>query len=112
MLVCFIVPNPEKYPLNTDDADTNKIAGANTFNTYFTSGTFNKLVAMNSAPKNNNNEKISPIIVNKYNEVLNILYAALWFPTASLSDTNFDITFGIPIDDKVNNNAYIWYPVE
>ena len=35
------------------------------------------------------------------------LFAPLLSPTANLSDTNFEIALGNPIDDIVSNNAYI-----
>ncbi len=31
-------------------------------------------------------------------------------PTATLSETSFDIAFGTPIEDIVSRSAYIWYP--
>ena len=45
-----------------------------------------------------------------FKDVLKILYAPLWSPVATLSDTNFDITVGIPTDDNVSNNEYTVYP--
>ena len=47
------------------------------------------------------------ITANVANATLNILYAPLWSPIATFSDTSFDIAFGTPIDDIVSNNAYI-----
>ena len=49
--------------------------------------------------------------VNVAKAILNILCAPLLSPTATLSDTNFEIALGTPIDDIVSNNAYIWYPL-
>ena len=60
------------------------------------------------APKNNNNVPTSPTIANVTNATLNTLFAPLWSPTATFSDTNLAIAFGTPIDDIVSNNAYIW----
>ena len=103
-LVGFIVPSPAKYPLNTAPAGTNIIAGAKTINVYFTPSTFIMFLAITSAPKNNPNDKTIPIHVNVFNAALKILCAPLWSPMATLSDTSFEITVGIPTDDKVSNN--------
>ena len=59
------------------------------------------------APKNNSIVPIAPITPNVANATLNILFAPLLSPNANLSDTNFDIALGTPIDDIVNNKAYI-----
>ena len=49
----------------------------------------------------------SALLVNVDNATLNILFAPLLSPTANLSDTNFEIALGTPIEDIVSNNAYI-----
>ena len=61
---------PAKYPLNTADAVTNTIAGANTFITYWVSGTLNIAVAIFSAPKNNMAESTRPIPVKNILDIL------------------------------------------
>ena len=48
-----------------------------------------------------------PIKENVANAILNILYAPLLSPKAVLSETNFEIAFGTPMDERVNNSAYI-----
>ena len=106
-LVGFIVPSPAKYPLKTAPAATNIIAGASTINVYFTPSTLITYFAIASAPKNRTNDITIPIAVNVLSAILNILCAPLWSPIATLSDTSFDITVGIPTDDKVSNNEYI-----
>ena len=47
------------------------------------------------------------ITANVANAILKILCAPLLSPTATLSDTSFDIALGTPIEDIVSNNAYI-----
>ena len=59
---------------------------------------------MKSAPRNNPKDITTPIVVKVFKAVLNILCAPLWSPIATLSDTSFEITVGIPTDDKVNSN--------
>lgn len=74
---------------------------------YFTPSTLITYFAIASAPKNRTNDITIPIAVNVFSAILNILCAPLWSPIATLSDTSFDITVGIPTDDKVSNNEYI-----
>ena len=50
---------------------------------------------------------MDPIIPKVTSATLNILCAPLLSPIANFSDTNFDIAFGTPIEEIVNNNAYI-----
>ena len=45
------------------------------------------------------------------NAILKILCAPLQSPIAVRSDTIFAIAPGIPTDDIVKNNAYIWNPL-
>ena len=63
--------------------------------------------AIKSAPKNSPSDITTPIAVNVFNAVVNILCAPLWSPIATLSDTSFEITVGIPTDDKVSSSEYI-----
>lgn len=76
-LVGFIVPSPAKYPLNTADVETNIIAGASTINVYLTPSTLIIYFAIASAPKNNPNDKIIPIIVKVFIATVKILCAPL-----------------------------------
>jgi hypothetical protein len=50
---------------------------------------------------------MSPIPPNVISATFNILSAPLLFPTATFSDTNFDIAFGTPIEEIVRSIAYI-----
>ena len=59
---------------------------------------------MYSAPKNNILLPTNPNIPNIANAILNILYAPLLSPIATLLDTNLEILLGTPIDDIVRNN--------
>ena len=68
-------------------------------------------MAIKSAPKNSPNDITTPIVVKVFKAVLKILCAPLWSPIAVLSATSFEITVGIPTEDNVNSNEYIWYPV-
>jgi len=99
---------PLKYPLITDAIVTKNTAGDNATNVISASGIWSQLFAITFAPKNNNKLPTNPIIANVAKAILNILFAPLLSPTAVLSDTNFDIALGSPIDEIVNNNAYIW----
>ena len=107
LAVIFNVLLPLKYPLNTDEIETKNIAGANATNVSSDSGICVQLYAITCAPKNKSIEPIAPSAPNVTNATLKILLAPLLSPTASLSDTSFDIAFGTPIDDTVSNNAYI-----
>ena len=107
LAVIFNVRLPLKYPLNTDDIDTKNIAGASATSVNSDSGICVQLYAITCAPKNSNIDPIAPSVPKVTNATLKILFAPLLSPTANLSDTNFDIAFGTPIDDIVSNNAYI-----
>lgn len=98
---------PLKYPLNTDDIDTKNIAGDKATKVNSASGICIQLYAIVCAPKNNSIVPTAPIHPNVANATLKVLFAPLLSPSASLSETNFDIAFGTPIDDIVSNNAYI-----
>ena len=65
------------------------------------------LFAINSAPKYSKIEKISPNVAKNFKAILNILCAPVLSPIANLSETSFDITLGIPIDESVKSKAYI-----
>lgn len=97
---------PEKYPLSTADIATNTIAGDKAFITYATSGTFNILVAIKSALKNKPIDSTNPIVVKSLNATLKILSAPFVSPMAILSETNLEITLGIPIEERVSSNLY------
>ena len=64
-------------------------------------------VAMKSEPKYKPIDSTNPKVVKNLNATLKILCAPLVSPIAILSDTSFDITLGIPIEDSVSNNEYI-----
>ena len=59
------------------------------------------------APNNNSKVPTKPITPKVANAILKILCAPFESPTDNLSETNFETAFGTPIDDIVNNNAYI-----
>ena len=63
------------------------------------------------APKNNIKVPIPPITAKVAKAILNILCAPFVSPNASLSDTSLAIALGTPIEDNVNNKAYIWKPL-
>ena len=63
------------------------------------------------APKNNIKVPIPPITAKVAKAILNILCAPFVSPIANLSETNFAIALGTPIEDNVNSKAYIWNPL-
>ena len=107
ILVGFIFCCPEKYPVKTDDIDTNTIPGANTLITVAVSGTCKILHAIKSAPKNNPSEKTNPNTVKNAKAILKIRCAPALSPKANLSETSLEIALGIPVEDKVSSKEYI-----
>ena len=63
------------------------------------------MFAIKSAPKNSASESTNPRVVKNLKATTNILWAPFVSPIAILYDTSFDITLGIPIEDRVNSNA-------
>ena len=98
---------PLKYPFNTDDTDTKNIDGARHINEYLASGICKAFSDIGFAYVNNSIVPVIPIIANVTNAILKILCAPLLSPTASLSDTKYEIALGTPVDENVSNNAYI-----
>ena len=103
---------PLKYPFNTASIDTKNTDGARAINANFASGICKYLLAIISAPKNNIELPTNPRIPNNANAILNILYAPLLSPTATLLDTSFEMLFGTPTEEIVRNSAYIWNAAE
>ena len=99
---------PLKYPLITEAIATKNIAGDKATIVISASGIWSHCFEITPAPKNNNKLPINPITEKVANAILNILWAPLWSPTATLSDTNLEIAFGTPIEEIVSNIAYIW----
>ena len=97
----------KRTKVNKLEIATKNTAGDSATNVISASGTCNQYSAITCAPTNNSKLPIKPIIANVANAILKILFAPLLSPIAILSETNFDIAFGTPIDDIVSNIAYI-----
>ena len=110
--VTFKLFLPLKYPLITLINVTKNIDGDSATKVYSASGICSHFVAICPAPKNKINEQANPINANVTKAILNTLCAPLLSPTANLSDTNLATAFGIPTDETVSSNAYIWNPLE
>ena len=100
---CF----PLKYPRSTDVIDTKNIDGQRATNEYSASGISSHTFAIILAFINNSTVPINPKKANVKKAILNILCAPLLSPIANLSETNFAIAFGTPVDENVNSKAYI-----
>ena len=98
---------PLKYPLITDVIDTKNIDGDNVIREYSASGISKNLCAIGFALINSKAVPNNPKNAKVKNAILKILCAPLLSPTATLSDTNFAMAFGTPVEENVKSNAYI-----
>ena len=89
----------------TDAIATKKIAGDSATSVISASGICSQLYAITWAPKNSIKLTTSPNSANVANATLNILYAPLLSPIATITDTSFHIALCTPIDEIVNSIA-------